>query len=384
MLSQKILSFNKFAQTVLFFLIYSLSTMHLTLLEDVLSFASLPLGSVPPLWLLGLDTPFVSITRTGDGFSIIFPSCFTERLKEDTSDYVIDSDWSAFKVTYPKIKGRMSSLSLLLEDIDLPSKTYQAIGNTESTDYFLTKISDVELAIAKVVSAGHSVSRVATKSNDLNFSVSPSSCKKNNIVSTFKEPTLGTDILDYCRLIGLLKLQKRSGWLRCGIKFGDCESVADHMYRMALLAFALNEKDEKGESVNIEKCVLIALVHDIAEAVVGDITPFDGISKEEKHRREKITIEKIEKMCVVHLNFKFGGRIAKLWWEYELKASAEGLLVKDIDKFEMCLQANEYEELHGIKLENFFESVRGKIVNDKIKSWFDTLENKRHQRNQRK
>ena len=33
----------------------------------------------------------------------------------------------------------------------------------------------------------------------------------------------------------------------------------------------------------------IALVHDMAESIVGDIAPMDNVSKEEKHRREKVT-----------------------------------------------------------------------------------------------
>lgn len=33
----------------------------------------------------------------------------------------------------------------------------------------------------------------------------------------------------------------------------------------------------------------MALVHDIAECIVGDITPFCGVSKEEKKRREIVS-----------------------------------------------------------------------------------------------
>ena len=32
----------------------------------------------------------------------------------------------------------------------------------------------------------------------------------------------------------------------------------------------------------------MALVHDLAESLVGDITPHDGVSKEEKYRRENV------------------------------------------------------------------------------------------------
>ena len=33
----------------------------------------------------------------------------------------------------------------------------------------------------------------------------------------------------------------------------------------------------------------MALVHDLGESVVGDLTPHCGVSREEKHRREKVS-----------------------------------------------------------------------------------------------
>ncbi len=34
----------------------------------------------------------------------------------------------------------------------------------------------------------------------------------------------------------------------------------------------------------------LALVHDMAECIVGDITPFCGVSKEEKHEKERVSL----------------------------------------------------------------------------------------------
>ena len=34
----------------------------------------------------------------------------------------------------------------------------------------------------------------------------------------------------------------------------------------------------------------ICMVHDLAEAIVGDITPYDGVSKAEKRRLEEVCI----------------------------------------------------------------------------------------------
>lgn len=115
------------------------------------------------------------------------------------------------------------------------------------------------------------------------------------------------------------------------------ESIADHMYRMGLMA--LIAADIPG--VNRDKCVKMAIVHDIAEAIVGDITPSDGIPKLEKSRMEQ---EAMEKIC----NLLGGGPRAKeisdLWMEYEENTSLEAKVVKDFDKVEMILQALEYEQ----------------------------------------
>ena len=37
-------------------------------------------------------------------------------------------------------------------------------------------------------------------------------------------------------------------------------------------------------------CLKLAVVHDLAECIVGDITPSDPMGKEEKHRRERVKI----------------------------------------------------------------------------------------------
>ena len=40
----------------------------------------------------------------------------------------------------------------------------------------------------------------------------------------------------------------------------------------------------------IFRCIKLSLVHDLAESIVGDIAPADGVDKEEKYRREKVSI----------------------------------------------------------------------------------------------
>ncbi|RDX82002.1 5'-nucleotidase domain-containing protein, partial [Mucuna pruriens] len=96
--------------------------------------------------------------------------------------------------------------------------------------------------------------------------------------------------IDFLSICHRLKTTKRTGWVRKDVK--NPESIADHMYRMSLMA--LIASDVPG--VDRNKCIKMAIVHDIAEAIVGDITPLDGISKTEKSQREQ---EALDHMCKV-------------------------------------------------------------------------------------
>ncbi|VAH62109.1 unnamed protein product [Triticum turgidum subsp. durum] len=141
--------------------------------------------------------------------------------------------------------------------------------------------------------------------------------------------------IDFLTLCHSLKTTKRKGWINHSIK--GPESIADHMYRMALMALIADDLP----AVNRERCIKIAIVHDIAEAIVGDITPSDGIPKAEKSRREQ---EALNEMCEVLGGGSTAEEIKGLWEEYENNSSVEANLVKDFDKVEMILQALEYEK----------------------------------------
>ncbi|CAJ2648337.1 5'-deoxynucleotidase HDDC2 isoform X2 [Trifolium pratense] len=168
-----------------------------------------------------------------------------------------------------------------------------------------------------------------------------------------------SSVIDFLTLCHRLKTTKRKGWVNHGIK--GAESIADHMYRMALMA--LIAADVPG--LSRERCIKIALVHDIAEAIVGDITPSDGVPKAEKSRMEQ---EALNKMCEV-LGGGIRDEIQELWLEYENNSSLEANVVKDFDKVEMILQALEYEMEHGKVLDEFFISTAGKFQTEIGKNW---------------
>lgn len=72
----------------------------------------------------------------------------------------------------------------------------------------------------------------------------------------------------------------------------DCESISGHMYRMSILTFLL----DGSEGLDQIRCMELALVHDLAESLVGDITPFCGVSKNEKRAMELKAMQDICKL----------------------------------------------------------------------------------------
>ncbi|XP_073018331.1 uncharacterized protein [Primulina eburnea] len=187
--------------------------------------------------------------------------------------------------------------------------------------------------------------------------------------SSSPSPSSAIDFLSLCHR---LKTTKRAGWVRKEVQ--KPESIADHMYRMGLMA--LIAPDLPG--VNREKCIKMAIVHDIAEAIVGDITPADGIPKLEKSRRER---EALESMCELLGGGPRAKEIGDLWMEYEENSSLEAKVVKDFDKVEMILQALEYEKEQGKDLEEFFESTAGKFQTDLGKAWALEVASRRRKQN---
>ncbi|XP_045459340.1 5'-deoxynucleotidase HDDC2 [Melitaea cinxia] len=163
------------------------------------------------------------------------------------------------------------------------------------------------------------------------------------------------NILEFLGLVGRLKHVKRTGWVICDID--NCESIAGHMYRMGLMTFLLTDENDPFK-LDRFRCLQIALVHDLAESIVGDITPHCGVSPEEKHRREDEAMK-----TIAELTGLAGDRMYELFQEYENQSSPEAKFAKDLDRYDMILQAYEYEKRDNApkKLEEFFKATYGKF-----------------------
>lgn len=173
--------------------------------------------------------------------------------------------------------------------------------------------------------------------------------------------------LAFLNVIQQLKLQKRTGWLDYDMT--ECESIADHMYRMSCICMTITNP-----LVNRDKCMRIALVHDMAESIVGDITPVNPIGKKEKSRREWETIKYICEDIIEPISPTTSKEIMEDWLSYENISSLEARYVKDIDKYELFVQCFEYEQQFqgGKNFDEFFQAVK-LIKTDEVKQWVNEL-----------
>ena len=149
------------------------------------------------------------------------------------------------------------------------------------------------------------------------------------------------------------------------------ESVADHSGRLAMFGMLCKEP-----GLDKDRIMKMSLVHDLAEAITGDITPesTSGISKGSKDKMER------EAMEIILNKLKVGGsglasdEVRELWEEYEAGLTKEAVFVKDCDRLEMILQAYEYELAAKeagsvVVLTTFFESTRGKARMEQTRGW---------------
>ena len=157
-------------------------------------------------------------------------------------------------------------------------------------------------------------------------------------------------VLDFIEEIGVLKNLPRTGWRFRGIK--DAESIADHCYRVSLLSMILADVlAEQGVPLQVEKVLRLALLHEVAEARIGDL-PFPSL----EYIPEAVK-EAGEQAAVESMFERFGPlqkKYIQLWQEFEKGTSIEGKLVRAADKLELMIQVLEYEKIGYRSLDKFW------------------------------
>jgi putative hydrolase of HD superfamily len=217
--------------------------------------------------------------------------------------------------------------------------------------------------------------RVTARNMEPSSSAAPDTASSPNPTTT-----TATKAVEFARLIGKLKTTPRTGWVRRGVP--RYESVADHSWRVATLSLLLFGRDDK---IDASKCIQMALVHDLAECLVGDIAPDDNVAKADKEKMEHDAMEKIAltlgQSCP---NNEARQLVLDLFQEYEKRETSESRAVKDLDLLDMIIQADEYEQAFGLDLSEFFQGTPVSRFRDStIEAVAKEVHEQRHERIQR-
>lgn len=141
-------------------------------------------------------------------------------------------------------------------------------------------------------------------------------------------------LVDVAKAAAKLKDLKRQGWIE-KLSITDGESVADHSYVTALISMMLSDTIQS----NTERAIKMALLHDLAEAKIGDVVPGQMPDKQ----KEKIETDAFFEIVSV-LPDDLKSEYAEIWGEFCAGKTAEAKLVRQADKIDMALQAVLYEK----------------------------------------
>lgn len=169
--------------------------------------------------------------------------------------------------------------------------------------------------------------------------------------------------IEYYLEAGRLKLIPRTGWVDRGIP--NPETVAEHSFRTALITYDL----AKLEGEDPLACATMAMIHDLQESQVGDITKNSGVSKEQKKQME---LKAAQQLAKLHENDEF----LAMFIELEEGQTPRARIIKDADQIEAVVQALEYARAYPEKqelVENFWPHAQKRITTEAGKKMFEAL-----------
>jgi putative hydrolase of HD superfamily len=181
--------------------------------------------------------------------------------------------------------------------------------------------------------------------------------------STGMSTRVAEALLGLAQFASKLKSVPRTGWLDRGVPPLEVESVADHSLGVALLAWgcALQRRAE-GVAIDPERVLMLAILHDLAEAKTGDVPPYDPATIPDAHepaarraflesrhlrdpdrdaakrREEHVAVRELLDTLPVATR----SALEEVWDDLSQGTSNEARFVKQVDRLETFLQSRRY------------------------------------------
>ena len=149
----------------------------------------------------------------------------------------------------------------------------------------------------------------------------------------------------------------------CYTSTGRHESVAEHSWRISLMAMLLTDEFPDAD---MNKVIRMCLIHDLGEAFTGDIPTFDKTSADEF--REETLLERWVQTLPEGTREEF----AALYDEMNAMQTTEAKIYKALDRLEAVIQHNESDISTWLPLEYDLQLSYG-AENVKFFPWFREL-----------
>lgn len=136
------------------------------------------------------------------------------------------------------------------------------------------------------------------------------------------------EYISFLSVIEKLKCNTRHSWTSSG----RAESVAEHSWRLAVMALLCADEFPK---LDINKVIKMCLIHDFGEALTGDVPSFWKTDEHEEEERRAI------ESLLGRLPEQLRAELGALFAEMEAKETQEAKLYKALDNMEAVVSHNE-------------------------------------------
>ena len=159
------------------------------------------------------------------------------------------------------------------------------------------------------------------------------------------------NVIKFYNLAATLKDKIRSGWKLWHVSKERLESVAEHIYGTCILAIAIESEFEV--NIDLNKVLKMLVLHELEEIIIGDITPYDNISKEEKIKMGKLAVSQVLDNLIKKEEYE------DLLDEFNNHKTNESKFAYECDKLEASLQAKLYDNENYVDI---FSKENEKLV----------------------